>query len=135
MAAATPQQQADYDAFVKNGMRLIYNEKGVKRLVASLDGDGDPLGGLASTVTTVALRLVGAADKAGKPLAPEVVLHGSGELLEQLADFSAQSGGHKYSDEELRTIAEQMVAGFKQQGQEQPPAPAGPELMPPRQGG
>jgi len=134
-AAANPQQQAEYDSFVKNGMRLIYgNKKGLKQLLKSLDGSGDPMDGLANTLTAIALRVTDSAKKAGKTLPPEVVMYGAGELLEQLADFSAQSGGHKYGDEELQTIAQKMVDGLKGSPAEAGAAPATPpqppELMP-----
>lgn len=133
MANATPQQQAQYEQFVKNGMRLIYGKKSVPQIVKSLDGNGDPVAGLTNTVTAVVLRLTESAKKAGKPLSPEVVLYGAGELLEQLADFSEQSGGHKYDDEQLRTIAQGMVDGMKQGGAEAAPAaaPASPPMGPP----
>lgn len=133
---AKPEQQAQYDQFVKNGMRLVYRKGAAKRLVPALDGGGDPVTGLANTVTALTLRLTESAKKAGKPLDPTAALYGAGELLEQLADFSAQSGGHRYSEEELRTIAGHMVAGVKQAGGGSPagpPAaapPAVPELMP-----
>lgn len=116
---ATPDQQAQYDAFVKNGMRLVYthDKPGLKKLLTSLDGGGDPVAGLANTLAAVSMRLVGSAKKAGSMLAPEVILHGSGELLEQLADFSKQTGGHAYSDDELRSIAQGMADGYQQKAQ------------------
>lgn len=132
---ATPEQQAQYDAFVKNGMRLIYAKKSVPKIVKALDGNGDPVAGLASVAANVAQRLATSAKKAGKNFPPEVILHGSGEIVEQLADFSEKSGGHKYTDDELRTVAQGMVEGYKQgQGaaQGQPPAqapPAGPPQL------
>lgn len=153
MANASVQQQAQYDQFVKNGMRLIYADKGIAKMVKALDGNGDPKAGLANTVTAITLRLAESAKKAGKPLPPEVVLYGAGELLEQLADFSEQSGGYAYKEPELREIAQSMVDGLKQkqggQPAQQAAAPAappqaaaappvapaaGPELMPARGG-
>jgi hypothetical protein len=125
----TPETQAQYDAFVKNGMRMMYGKKGVKPLVQALDGNGDPLRGLASVTAAISVRLVQSAKKAGKPLPPEVVLHGTGELLAQLADFSAESGGHKYADEDLKALATEMAKGFKP-GQPQQQQPAEPPAMP-----
>jgi hypothetical protein len=134
----TPDQQARYDAYVKNGMRLMYRKQGVRALVKSLDGNGDPVSGLANTLGAIALRLTGSAKKAGQPLDPQVVLHGSGELLEQLADFSQQSGGHTYTDDELRKVATVLAKAAKGEGAQPQPAPqpspasapTGPELMP-----
>ncbi len=141
MKQASAEQQLAYDTFVKNGMRLIYRKGAAKRLVPALDGDGDPVAGLANTVTALTLRLTESAKKAGRPMDPTAALYGAGELLEQLADYSAQSGGHRYSQEELRMIAGHMVAGVKQArggspaASPAPPAattapPAVPELMP-----
>lgn len=129
--------QATYDKFVKNGMRLIYrkDDASVKSMLASLDGNGNPLEGLANTVGTLVMRLTSSAEQKGASIPPNVVLRGAGELLEQLADYSKQSGGHEYTDQELQSVAKVMVqamAGGGQQG-EQPvgqPAgqPAGPQM-------
>jgi hypothetical protein len=144
--AADPAKQAEYDRFVENGMRMVYgNKQGIKALLKSLDGNGQPVTGLANTVTLLAQRLAASAQKAGKPLSAEVVLHGSGELLEQLADFSKESGGYTYQDEELAQIGQHMVKGIQagppKKGAAPPgapppatpaAAPATPELMPAR---
>lgn len=123
--AATPEEQAAYDQFVKNGMTLIYDKKALPALVKSLDGNGKPQEGMINTLGGVVQRLVGSAKQAGTSLTPNVVLHGAGELLEQLADFSAQSGGHKYSDDELAQLANAIVGGMtgKPPGPGQPAAP------------
>lgn len=139
MANATPQQQAQYEQFVKNGMRMIYGKKSVPAIVKSLDGNGDPVAGLTNTVTSVVVRLAESAKKAGKPLPPEVVLYGAGELLEQLADFSEASGGHKYEEAQLKEIAQSMVDGLKQSQpqapQPQAPQPQAPAMPPPMPAG
>jgi hypothetical protein len=126
MNQATPEQQAQYDKFVENGMRLIYDKKGLPQILKALDGDGDPVSGLATVVGAATMRLAQSAQKAGKPLPPEVILYGAGELMEQLADFSDKSGGHKYSDEELKVVAKAMVGN----GQQAPQSPA--QLQPPQ---
>lgn len=141
MNQATPEQQADYQKFVENGMELVYADKGLKALVTSMDGNGAPVDGLANTMAAVTMRLTDSAKKAGKPVSPLVALYGAGELLEQLAAFSEDSGGHSYTDDELKQVAQMMVDGLKKGAQPQgppqgppaeaaPPAgPAMPELM------
>ena len=125
---AAPDEQAQYDQLVKNGMRLIYDQAAVPQIVQSLEGAGDPVAGLVNTLVLVMTRLVGSAQQKGASIAPDVMLHGAGELLGQLADFSAETGGHKYTDDELRTVATMMVKGPPQQGEgAEAPAP-GPEM-------
>jgi hypothetical protein len=129
---ANPQQQAQYDKFVENGMRLIYDKKGVKRIVESLDGAGNPVEGLASTLAGVARRLIDSAEKNGVQFSTDVMLHGTGELAEQLANLSAESGGHKYTEDELESVLAPIVHGVMRGGAGgQPPQPSLPqrELM------
>jgi hypothetical protein len=118
--------QASYERFVRNGMRLIYSEKTLESVLRSLDGDGNPVEGLANTIASVVTRLTDSAAQKGVDLAPDVVLHGAGELIEQLADLSKESGGHAYTDEEMATVAKAVVDAVGEGGGEQPPPDAAP---------
>jgi len=115
--------QASYEMFVKNGARLIYDEKATEQILKSLDGAGNPVEGLANTLASVVMRLVDSAEKKGAQLSPDVILHGTGELIEVLADFSKESGGHAYTDPEMLQVAKAVVQAT--QGGEQPSGPPG----------
>lgn len=130
---ASPEDQAAYDQFVKNGMRLMYDKKALPSIMKSLDGAGDPVQGMANTIAMLVARIVGSAKQSGKELSPNVILHGAGELLEQLADFSEQSGGHKYTDDELQMVAQNMVKATMGQGAPAQPDQAEEQQEPPGQ--
>lgn len=141
-AAEAGGEQAVYERFVRNGMRLIYGEKTLPSVIKSLEGDGNPVEGLANTISTVVMRLVDSAAKKGVELPPDVVMYGAGELIEQLADLSKESGGHAYTDEEMATVAKAVVDAVNMpeegapQGEEPPPddAAAAAAAPPPRRG-
>lgn len=127
----SPEEQKQYDQFVKNGMRLMYSEQGTQAIVQSLAGDGDPVAGLANTVAMVVLRLKESAEKKGAQLSTDVVMHGGLELLEQAADFASQAGIHEYSPEEMESAtwkAEDIVRSTLQQQGKLPVDEIGQEL-------
>ena len=97
----SPEEQAQYDAFVTNGMKLMNDEKGIDGLLKAIQGDGDPIQGLADTVAAIVIRVEDSAQKQGVEISPDVLLHGGTELLEQAADLSEQAGNHKFDDKEL----------------------------------
>lgn len=131
--AASPDEQAAYKQFVTNGMRLMYAKKALPAIMKSLDGDGDPMTGILATLVMIVTKVANSARQAGKMISPNVVLHGAGELLEQLADLSAQSGGHKYSDAELQKAANLLVTGTMQQKSGAAGGPPAPGAQPPAQ--
>lgn len=97
----TPEEQAQYDTFVTNGMQLIYNEKSMPQVLQSIAGDGDPVEGLANTVATVVMRLEDSAADKGQEISGDVKMHGATELLEQMAELAGEAGIHDYSEEEM----------------------------------
>lgn len=124
---ASPEEQAAYDQFVMNGMKLIYQGDHVApavldQLKGKWDGVEDSLGQIPEeekpldpsspidrlAVATVALVLTleaSAAGDAGTKLDPNVVFHGGVELLEQLADISEAANIHDFSDDEMTGAA------------------------------
>lgn len=97
----TPEEQAQYDAFVKNGFKIIYTGGTVSpEILKALDGDGDPKAGLASVTVMVVSRLVKSADEAGQEISADVVLHGGAEILADLADVQKEAGIADLSDDE-----------------------------------
>lgn len=111
----SPEEQAAYDAFVTDGLELIYAGGKVRPgIVQLLDEDpsdliavlGDseafdnfsPVVALAATAVILTLQVVKASKR--KP-AGEIVLHGGKELIEELADMSAKTGLRRYSQDDL----------------------------------
>lgn len=105
----SPEEQAQYDAFVTNGMKLMNDEKGIDGLLKSIQGDGDPIQGLANTVAAIVIRVEDSAQKQGVEISPDVLMHGGTELLEQAADLAEQAGIHEFSEEDLESALYQSM--------------------------
>lgn len=115
----SPEEQAQYDSFVKNGMNLIYDEKGMDKLVESLDGDGSPVEGLANTLVTVVMRLEDSAADAGHPVSGDVVMHGGAEIMGLMAEMSSEAGVHEFSDAEQESAWYMAQDQYRSMRQEQ----------------
>jgi hypothetical protein len=126
----SPEEQAQYDEFVTNGMHLIYQKQGdtvqvAPAVLAQLKGDWKGVEGslgqvpqeekpldpkspadcLAVATVALVLSLEASATGAGKQLDPAVTFHGGAELLEQLADIDSAAGIHDFSDDEMTGAA------------------------------
>lgn len=97
----TPEEQAQYDRFVDNGLKIIFDEKTAPQILKRLQASGNPIEGLASATVNVVLGLKDSAEKAGQKLDPAVLLHGGAELMENIAELSDAAGVHKFTPEEL----------------------------------
>ncbi len=110
----SPEEQAQYDKFVTDGLDLIYKggqvRPGILKLLDEDPSDlikalGDieafdnfsPVVALAATTVIIVLQLVRSAGDE-KP-SGEIIMHGGTELLEELADLSGNIG-KKFSDED-----------------------------------
>ncbi len=102
-ANVTAEEQEQYDRFVTNGMKMLYDEKAVQKLLTSMEGDGNPVEGLANALVQVVMRLEDSSEQAGEKISPDVLLHGGTELLEQMVDLSEQAGGHKFKEKEIES--------------------------------
>jgi hypothetical protein len=126
----SPEEQAQYDEFVTNGMQLIYQKQGgtvqvAPAVLAQLKGDWkgvegslgqvpqeekpldpkSPIDCLAVATVALVLSLEASATGAGKQLDPAVTFHGGAEILEQLADIDNAAGIHDFSDDEMTGAA------------------------------
>jgi hypothetical protein len=126
----SPEEQAQYDQFVGNGMQLVYQEQGKTMQVApavlgQLKGDWkdvepslgqipqeekpldpkNPIDCLAVTTVGLVLTLEASAASSNHQLDPAVVFHGGAELMEQLADIANAANIHDFSDDEMTGAA------------------------------
>lgn len=112
---ATPEEQAQFDDFIIDGMAMIYGGGEVKPgILKLLDNDpsdlkkalGDqaafkdftPGVALAAATVVIVLELVRSAD--GKP-EDAVILHGGKRLMEELAQVCDEAGIHDFTEDEL----------------------------------
>lgn len=100
---ASPEEQAQYDAFVKNGMKLLYSEKATDSVLGAIEGAGDPVEGIANALAMVMMRLEDSAGEAGQEIGGDVKLNAAGEIFEQLVELAEAAGIHEYSDEDMET--------------------------------
>lgn len=129
-ANVSPEEQAQYDEFVTNGMHLIYQKQGdtvqvAPAVLGQLKGDWkgveaslgqipqeeqpldqkSPIDCLAVATVALVLSLEASASGAGKQLDPAVTFHGGAELLEQLAVIDSAAGIHDFTDDEMTGAA------------------------------
>jgi hypothetical protein len=97
----SPEEQAQYEQWVTNGMQLIYSKQTLPHVMKLLSGGEKPTEGLANALAMVALRLDESAKEGGTEISGDVKLHGAQELLEQLAELAENAGIHEFSEEEL----------------------------------
>jgi hypothetical protein len=109
-----PEEQAEYDQFVKNGMAMLYHQGEVSpAIIESLsakgegsEGEGEgkgpsgPVIALANTTVEIVSHLDESSRQAGKPVSNDVLLHGGIEIMEQLIDIAETANVHDYSEEE-----------------------------------
>ena len=99
----SPEEQAQYDKFVDNGLKLIYSEGMMEKIQERMGAGGNPIEGLANVTFMVVNRLVASAEKAGQKISGDVLLHGGVEILEDLANLAQESGIHEFTDDEMES--------------------------------
>lgn len=104
----TPEEQAQYDAFVNNGLKVIYGsdeeggEPGARPdILNRLKESSDPLENLANTTVWLVTMLETSAEKGGNQLDDSVVMHGGKAILEELAEVSEAANIHDFTEEEM----------------------------------
>jgi hypothetical protein len=97
----SPEEQEMYDNFVTNGMSIMHSDEGLPALLKAIEGDENPVEGLANAVSAIVMRLEDSAEKQGVEISPDVLMHGGLELMEQAADLAEQAGVHAFTDEEM----------------------------------
>lgn len=112
--AATPEEQAAYDEFVKEGLRLLYEGGEVRPSVLKLLDDDpsdlmavlenaeelqqfSPVVALAAAAALITLQV---AKETGQTEGV-ILLHGGQALLEELAELAQQAGIYDYSEDEM----------------------------------
>lgn len=97
----SPEEQAQYEAFVNAALTLISDDNTEAGLLKSLGGSKDPILSLASTAVNVVKRVEAAAAKKNQQIPGEIILHGGQEIVEALAAMAAAAGIHDYTPEEV----------------------------------
>lgn len=96
---ASPEEQRLYNHFVAKAMMLTYDEKMFPQVLSMLEGEGDPVEGLARATAMIVARVASAAEQAGQQLSGDVVLHAGTEVLEDLAELAREAGIKDFSQD------------------------------------
>ena len=99
----TPELQAEYNRFVTNGMRMLYNQKAMPQILESIRGDGNPVEGLANALVMLVMRLEDSAAQQGQQIDGDIMEQGGAELLEQMVDLAEKAGVHKFKEKEMES--------------------------------
>ena len=115
MANASPEEQAVYEQFVKNGMEVIYpaGEEGQvsPKILESLKAGGDPVQSLAATTVELVVQLETSAEASGAEwakntdLVSDISLGAGQEFMGQLAEIAETAGIHTYTPDEVNAAA------------------------------
>lgn len=115
----SPEEQAQYDAMVNNGLEMIYPEgklgDGVRQ---ALQAGNDPKAALAGAAVLIVKELVKSAAAAGQPLGDDVVYHGGFELIQELAEVSGKADIHEYNAEEIEGAWYQALDQYRAMGEQ-----------------
>lgn len=103
----TPEEQAQYDAFVDQAYRIIYSEQTFQQFMERLrqSAEADPAEALARLTVMVVVRVQESARRNGRQTDPEVVFHAGVEILESLADTADKAGIHTYTPDEIEAAS------------------------------
>lgn len=115
----SPEEQAEYEQFVTNGMQLMYSEELMDQILQNIEGKGNPVEGLATSAAMLVMRLEDSAEEQDREISPDVKFHGGSELLEQMAELAQEAGIHEYSDEEIESAYYLALDTYRATRQEQ----------------
>ncbi len=97
----SPEEQAQYTAFVETALNLISDDRFEDGLLKSLGGSKDPVLSLASTALTVVQRVEASASQKGQQVSGDVLLHAGEEIVGALAEMAGAANIHDYTQEEM----------------------------------
>ncbi len=122
----SPEEQAEYEQFMNNGLSLIYvdGEDGAQVQPAILEalrvgGQADPNGpnpaimALANTAVEIVSKLDDSSREAGTPTSDDVLMHGGLAIVEELAEVSEAANIYDYSEEEMTGAYQQAVDMYR----------------------
>lgn len=98
---ASPEEQAQYDQFVGNAFKLMYDRALLPKTMESLKGAGDPKEGLAATAVMIGKRVLDSARENGVEIDGAIQMQGGAEIIEHLAEIQREAGIADLSEEEI----------------------------------
>lgn len=96
-----PETQDQFDAFVANGLRMIYSDKVGDNIVKSIIGSDDPVKGVADATLMIVQRLESAMSKHKFQIGDTAKVHGANILMGEIITM-AETGGLEPLSEDQR---------------------------------
>lgn len=105
----SPEEQAQYDQFVTNGLKLMMQGEGAQArinpaVLARMQDADDPKQGVAGAAAMIILQLMQSAKKSGEKLSGDVIFHGGVEIIEHLIAIAEKAGIHEFSEEDMEGV-------------------------------
>jgi hypothetical protein len=118
----SPEEQAQYDKFVRNGLEVIYpkgeDAQVSPQIMQQLQGGDDPIENLANTAVHLTVAVEESAEQGGVQLDDAVVMHGGIALLEELAEVAEAAKVHDYSEDELQAATYRAMDLYREIGEQ-----------------
>lgn len=118
----SPEEQAQYDKFVRNGLEIIYPQgEGAQvspQVIQQLKGGDDPIENLANTAVHLTIAVEDSAEQGGVQLDDAVVMHGGIAILEELAEVAEAAKIHDYSEDELQGATYRAMDLYREIGEQ-----------------
>ena len=95
----SPEEQEQSDRLVINGLNLIYDSQTRGRILETLDGNGDPVDGLAATAVSVWQHLLTSAEQNGFKATGDAMMNAGREIFENLAEYSTRAGLYDFAQD------------------------------------
>jgi hypothetical protein len=101
---ASPEEQKQYDLFIKNAMELMYTQDGKAQpeVLQRLSTGNKPIDSMAQTVVWLTMLVEQDAERNGMHIEDDVLFHASTEILEQLVELAEAAGLHEYKEAEMQ---------------------------------
>ena len=112
----TPEEQAQYDDFVENGMLLLFAPETNSAMREAMSAQADPVEALAQALVPVVIRLAESALAEGVAVSGDVMMQGSVELLEQLAEWAEAEGLVAVDEGVLEAATYRALDLYREQG-------------------
>lgn len=100
----SPEEQAEYDAFVRNAANIMYTEEGgpEPEVLGRLSTGNKPIDTMAQTLVWLVMLVEQDASRQGQPISDDVIFHAAAEILEMLVELSEAAELHQWKQAEIQ---------------------------------
>ena len=117
----SPEEQQQYDAFVKNAAQLLYTDDGKAepQVLGRLSTGDKPIDTMAQTLVWIVMMVEQDAKRQGQPVDDDVILHAATEIMSMLVELSEAAGLHKWKEAEIQGAWYQALDMYREANSDQ----------------